>query len=102
MNQSNLGLGGKYPSGASSEGAALFDTEFSVKGDAFLKQLTKDIEWLNRKTEERISMDIWQYPHLIDFTDRIRYEGHDYYLESNRVIRTPTELKQTIEIVRWY
>lgn len=47
-------------------------------------------------------MDIWQYPHLIDFTDRIRYEGHDYYLESNRVIRTPTELKQTIEIVRWY
>lgn len=102
MNQSNLGLGGKYPSGASSEGAALFDTEFPVKGDAFLKQLTKDIEWLNRKTEERISMDIWQYPHLIDFTDRIRYEGHDYYLESNRVIRTPTELKQTIEIVRWY
>lgn len=83
-------------------GTALFDTSFPVKGRETLIELTKAIEWLNRKTEERITMDIWQYPHLIDFMDRVRYNGHDYYLESNQVTQTPTELKQTVELVRWY
>ena len=102
IDQSNLGLGGKYANSGSSSGAALFDTEFPVKGKETLKQLTRDIEWLNRKTEERISMDLWQFPHVLDFTDRIIYKGNAYYLESNQVVRTPTELKQSIEIVRWY
>lgn len=83
-------------------GTALFDTSFPVKDRDTLIALTKDIEWLNRKTEERLTMDIWQYPHLIDFTDRVRYNGHDYYLESNEVTQTPRELKQSVTLVRWY
>ncbi len=104
IDQSNLNLGGKYPDndGENYQGAALFDTSFPISDTATLKKLTKDIEWLNRKTEEKVSMDIWQYPHLIDFTDRIVFNGATYYLESNRVTRTPTELKQTVTMIRWY
>lgn len=104
IDQSNLNLGSGYPKddGGQIEGAALFDTEFPIYDSATLKKLTRDIEWLNRKTEERLTMDIWQYGHLIDFTDRVKYQGNTYYLESNQVSRTPTELKQTVTIVRWF
>lgn len=104
VDQSNLNLGSGYPKddGGQIEGAALFDTEFPIYDSDTLKKLTRDIEWLNRKTEEKLTMDIWQYGHLIDFTDRIRYQGNTYYLESNQVSRTPTELKQTVTIVRWF
>lgn len=104
MDQSNLSLGGKYPdnSGESYQGAALFDTSFPISDTATLKKLTKDIEWLNRKTEEKVSMDIWQYPHLIDFTDKILFNGAAYFLESNQVTQTPRELKQTVTMIRWY
>lgn len=104
VDQSNLNLGGKYPdnSGESYQGAALFDTSFPISDTATLKKLTKDIEWLNKKTEEKVSMDIWQYPHLIDFTDRILFNGVAYFLESNQVTQTPRELKQTVTMIRWY
>lgn len=104
VDQSNLNLGGKYPdnSDESYQGAALFDTSFPISDTATLKKLTKDIEWLNRKTEEKVSMDIWQYPHLIDFTDRIIFNGAAYFLESNQVTQTPRELKQTVTMIRWY
>lgn len=104
VDQSNLSLGGKYPdnSGESYQGAALFDTSFPISDTATLKKLTKDIEWLNRKTEEKVSMDIWQYSHLIDFTDRIIFNGAAYFLESNQVTQTPRELKQTVTMIRWY
>ena len=104
VDQSNLNLGGKYPdnSGESYQGAALFDTSFPISDTATLKKLTKDIEWLNRKTEEKVSMDIWQYPHLIDFTDKILFNGAAYFLESNQVTQTPRELKQTVTMIRWY
>lgn len=104
IDQSNLNLGSGYPKddGGQIEGAALFDTEFPIYDSATLKKLTRDIEWLNRKTEEKLTMDIWQYNHLIDFTDRVKYQGNTYYLESNQVSRTPTELRQTVTIVRWY
>ena len=105
IDQSNTNLGSTYPSDDSSMfGTALFDTDFPVasRDKGTLIALTKAIEWLNRKTEERISMDIWQYSHVIDFTDRIIYNGNVYYLESNTISRSPRELKQSIEIVRWY
>jgi hypothetical protein len=107
IDQSNSSLGSGYGDDGSGDGnslygAALFDTEFPVKGADTLIQLTKDIEWLNRKTEETLSMTIWHYGHLIDFTDKIVYHGNTYYLESNQITRTPGELKQDIQIIRWY
>lgn len=104
LDQSNLNLGSKYEDEDSGtlRGAALFDTEFPVRDEETLIALTKAIEWLNRKTEERISMDIWQYEHVIDFTDKVVLNGNTYFLESNQVTKTPTECKQTVELVRWF
>ena len=47
-------------------------------------------------------MDIWQYGHVIDFTDKITFGGNVYSLESNHVTQTPTELKQSVVLKRWY
>lgn len=106
IDQSNLGLGGKtahYPKNNDNRfTSALFDTEFPIKNTDMLKQLTRDIEWLDRKTEETVSMDIWQYSHVIDFTDKVVFNGNTYYLESNNVTQTPTEVKQSIVLKRWY
>lgn len=106
IDQSNLGLGGStahYPKEKDNRfTSALFDTEFPIANTSMLKQLTKDIEWLDRKTEETVSMDIWQYSHVIDFTDKIILDGKTYYLESNNVTQTPTEVKQSIVLKRWY
>lgn len=104
LDQSNLNLGSKYDDKDSGSliGAALFDTEFPVKDEETLIALTRDIEWLNRKIEEKISMDIWQYEHIIDFTDKVVLNGYTYFLESNQVTKTPTECRQTVELVRWF
>lgn len=106
IDQSNLGLGGNtahYPKEKDNRfTSALFDTEFPIANTSMLEKLTNDIEWLDRKTEETVSMDIWQYPHVIDFTDRITFQGAAYSLESNHIVQTPTEIKQSVVLKRWY
>lgn len=84
------------------QGRALFDTEFPVRGTQLLRELTKAIEWLDRKVQETVSFDIWGYDHVIDFTDALQYHGATYYLVSNTITQTPRELKQSITMVRWY
>lgn len=82
---------------------ALVDTSFPVDGYDKLQYLTNQIEWLDRKTEESVTLDIYDYPHLIDFNDRIIWNGNTYYLRSNTAIKTETIVnKQTLEFVRWY
>lgn len=106
IDQSNLGLGGNtahYPKEKDNRfTSALFDTEFPIANTSMLEKLTNDIEWLDRKTEETVSMDIWQYPHVIDFTDCITFQGAAYSLESNHIVQTPTEIKQSVVLKRWY
>ena len=84
-------------------GVALIDTSFPVDGDAYLETLTNAIKWLDRKTEEVVSLDLFDYNHVIDFNDRISWHGNTYYLRSNNVSITETiRNKQTLEFVRWY
>lgn len=47
-------------------------------------------------------MDIYNYNHVVDFTDAIIFKGNNYYLDSNTISQTPTELKQSIQLVRWF
>ena len=82
---------------------ALVDTSFPVDGYDKLQYLTNQIEWLDRKTEESVTLDIYDYPHLIDFNDRIVWNGNTYYLRSNTAMKSETIVnKQTLEFVRWY
>lgn len=84
-------------------GVALIDTSFPVDGDALLQELTNDIRWLDRKTEESVTLELYDYNHVIDFNDRISWHGNIYYLRSNTVSITENiRNKQTLEFVRWY
>ena len=111
VEQSNLSLGSRY-SGDDDDApfASLIDTEFPVKGEAYLKELTQAILWLNRKTQETVTLEVYaniqdgvpDVGHIVDFTERIRFEGQEYFLQSNAVELTPRSLKQTIKMTRWY
>ena len=111
VEQSNLSLGSCY-SGDDDDApfASLIDTEFPVKGEAVLKELTQAILWLNRKTQEIVTLEVYaniqdgvpDVGHIVDFTERIRFEGQEYFLQSNAVELTPRSLKQTIKMTRWY
>ena len=111
VEQSNLSLGSRY-SGDDDDApfTSLIDTEFPVKGEAVLKELTQAILWLNRKTQETVTLEVFanicdgvpDVGHIVDFTERIRFEGQEYFLQSNAVELTPRSLKQTIKMTRWY
>ena len=111
VEQSNLSLGSRY-SGDDDDApfTSLIDTEFPVKGEAVLKELTQAILWLNRKTQETVTLEVFaniqdgvpDVGHIVDFTERIKFEGQEYFLQSNVVELTPRSLKQTIKMTRWY
>ncbi|WP_314598289.1 hypothetical protein [uncultured Selenomonas sp.] len=111
VEQSNLSLGSRY-SGDDDDApfTSLIDTEFPVKGEAYLKELTQAILWLNRKTQEIVTLEVYaniqdgvpDVGHIADFTERIKFEGQEYFLQSNAVELTPRSLKQTIKMTRWY
>ena len=110
VEQSNLSLGASYASDDELPYSSLIDTEFPVVGTDYLRALTREIEWINRKTQETITVEIRarirsgvpDIDHIVDFTERIRFEGHEYFLQSNMVELTPRLLRQTIKMVRWY
>ena len=81
----------------------LYDSSFPVDGAEALQDLTNQLKWLNRKTQETISFDLYDYPHVIDFNDKIIFNGNIYFLEINTIIRTPRIVnKQSLTLVRWY
>lgn len=114
INEWNRSLGSDYDFDDDEDdkfkGQALFDTEFPVTGDDFLRKLTHEIEWLNRKRQEEVSLDIVSpvikghatIRHILDFTERIRLDGKEYFLVSNQVKLTTRSLRQSIRLVRWY
>lgn len=75
------------------------DTKFGVGG---IFELAKEVDWLNNAIEERISMEVVNISHVINFTDIIHYKWNYYNLESNSISVTPGGIRQSIEIVRWY
>lgn len=84
-------------------GITPFDTSFPVYGNAKLIEITDAIKDLNRRTQETVTVDIYDLPHVIDFNDQIVFEGKTYFLERNYVVKTPRIVnKQTVTIIRWY
>lgn len=82
---------------------ALLDTSFPVSGYDKLSYLTEQIKWLDRKTEESVTLELYNCQHLVDFNDKIVWHGNTYFLRSNTATRTETIVnQQTLEFVRWY
>ena len=99
------------------EGLTLFDTSFPIqdisgddvdgaddaKGRGRLIELTEKIKRLNNKTRETVVLDLYEFPHLIDFNDRIILDGAEYFLSSNVLTTTPRVYnKQHLTLVRWF
>ncbi|MBQ4494462.1 MAG: hypothetical protein II968_01715 [Selenomonadaceae bacterium] len=81
----------------------LIDTEFPVLDAEIYSQLIAAYAWLNRKTQEIISFDVYDYPHLIDFNDRILFGGNEYHLVNNTALSNARiRNKQSLRLVRWY
>ena len=84
-------------------GVALIDTSFPVDGQDKLEELTQKIIWLDRKVEESVTLDVYNCPHLIDFNDKIIWNGHTYHLRSNTATISEKDVnRQSLEFVRWY
>ncbi|BAL82846.1 hypothetical protein SELR_11380 [Selenomonas ruminantium subsp. lactilytica TAM6421] len=84
-------------------GISLIDTSFPIDGESKLEEITNAIKALDRKTEEVITVELYDYPHLIDFNDKIIFHGHTYYLRSNSAIANEHIVnRQTLQFVRWY
>ncbi|MBR6012791.1 MAG: hypothetical protein IK062_03285, partial [Selenomonadaceae bacterium] len=69
------------------DGNPLIDTSFPVADKDKLIELTDAIKWLNRKVKETVAFDLYNYPHLIDFNDKIMFNGKFYFLESNTALK---------------
>lgn len=81
----------------------LIDTNFPVLDSHLYSQLIEAYAWLNRRTQETVSFNIYGYPHLIDFNDRIIFNGNVYYLLSNTATTTQRiSNEQSLRLVRWY
>ena len=110
MNRHLSGSFGKAGEPIPLKGTSLIDTSFPVKGYMFLRKLTQSIEWLNRKTQEEVNLEIVanvrngvpDITHVVDFTERVKLDGHEYFLVSNNIELTPRSLRHKLNLVRWY
>ena len=81
-------------------GKFIGNLQINVSDQATLDRIAAALEWLDGKTEERVSLAY--YGDLFcDFIKTITWRGNTYYLESNNISAVPRKL-QRIEMVRWY
>lgn len=75
-----------------------------------LSTLVAEINSHDRCIEETVEMNIIEavkdgvpsLTHVINFGERIKYNGNEYNLERNTVTRTAREIKQNIVMIRWF
>lgn len=75
-----------------------------------LSTLVAEINNHDRCIEETVEMNIIEavkdgvssLTHVINFGERIKYNGNEYCLERNTVTRTTREIKQNIVMIRWF
>lgn len=95
---------------ASDELSLIVDSSFPVR-DADTKNALNDaLRWLHRKVQETVTLDLISpvingiptINHIVDFTERIKLDGNEYFLVSNKITFTPRKLIQKLELIRWY
>lgn len=81
----------------------LVSTNYPVADRNTIEWLIDQTDWLNNKTEERVTLDYYSTTHIVDFNDLIVWKGNTYRLESNNVRHSAEEgIRQSLTIVRWY
>ena len=86
------------------------DSSFPVRGDSMKKTLNAALRWLHRRIEETVTVDLTsrivdgvpEINHIVDFTERVKLDGAEYFLVSNKISFTPRKLIQKLTLIRWY
>jgi|GEM_PF-7131347 len=83
-------------------GLSLYDSSFPIHNVDKLEKVTADLKALNRATKETVHITIYNFPHLIDFLDRIVLYGGVYHLSSN-IARSTNDIlsEQQLTLVKW-
>lgn len=89
--------------------APIADISFPVRELDLIQRLTDDLEWLNRKIQVTVTVDLIDkiqngvptLNHIVDFTERVKLDGYEYFLISNTVSFTPRKLIQRLQLLRW-
>ena len=95
--------------GQRSKLAAIADTSYPVRELDLLLQFKDDLEWLNRKIQVTVNVDLISkvengvpdLKHIVDFTERVKLDGVEYFLVSNNFSLTPRNFIQKLQLVRW-
>ena len=94
---------------ASRSSGAKTDPYIPTVDHSIRKQIQSEIDAYDRSVQETVTLNIImpvisgkpKMTHIIDFTERIKFNGAEYYLVRNTVDQTVSSLKQSIEITRW-
>lgn len=98
------------------EGGGVFDentiTDFPLNdtdGGLTLGEIAAELNAYDRCIQETLQIELVEpvvdgkptMTHIVDFLERVKFRGNEYYLERNEIERTMREIKQTITAVRW-
>lgn len=98
------------------EGGDLFDentiTDFPLNdtdGGLTLGEIAAELNAYDRCIQETLQIELVEpvvdgkptMTHIVDFLERVKFRGNEYYLERNEIERTTREIKQKITAVRW-
>ena len=90
--------------------SAIVDDSFPVRDSETKSALNDALRWLHRKICETVTVDLISkvdngvpsISHIVDFTERVKLDGNEYFLVSNNISFTPRKLIQKLQLVRWY
>lgn len=88
----------------------IVDDSFPIKETSVKDKINDALRWLHRKVVETVSLDLIakvdngvpNIQHIVDFTERVKLDGAEYFLVSNRITFTPRKLIQKLQLIRWY
>ena len=100
----------QLPTTANDELSNIIDDSFPVRSEIEKAELNNALRWLHRKIQETVTLDLISpvkdgvpdITHIVDFTERVKLDGNEYFLVSNRITFTPRKLIQKLELIRWY
>ena len=68
----------------------------------FDQMLQLELKMLNRKTEETVSVSVYGLSHIIDYDDKVIFNGCTYFLQSNTFTRDAVTVnRQDLRLIRW-
>lgn len=88
----------------------IIDVSFPVREDEIKDTLNEALRWLHRKIIKTVTVDLTskvengvpELDHIVDFTERVKLDGEEYFLVSNAISFVPEKLIQKLKLIRWY